>query len=201
MRSLIAWTMVLGLGATTLMGCGGNNPSQTDTLTTDGTGSSGYGDQSGFYDASPAPSTGSNLFTDPSPVPSTATGSQTPSLSPVATASTAPITPPTPSPSAAPSIAPTPAATTSPLALRASIASQRSKGLLMLQRLEVTPQVQNPSWLMAQSGLLIVTFTKNAQHVGTVTRKITLQPAEIRIYDPITSEKPADAVSVQVVTD
>ena len=195
MRSLVAWSMTLGFSWIVLAGCGGNNPAQTDdpmaanpSLNTDA---------SNLY--------GSNTLATPYPVLSTSpvsTGSTvtTPSL-PIATASTTPIATATLAPSPIPTANPTPPPPSPPLALRASVANQKSKGLLMFQRLEVTPRVQNPSWLKSQAGMLIVTFLHKGHNVGTLTRPVVLQPAEIRDYDAITSEKPADSVTVSVVTD
>jgi hypothetical protein len=201
MRSLMTWTWVFGLAVTTLIGCGGNNPAQTDTGMTDGSAGSSFADSSLYYGATPLPDSGQTLAASPAPTTASSANPLTTPTLPIATASTSPIAPPGTLPSASPVATPSAGPTIAPMALRASVASQRSKGLLMFQRLEVTPRVQNPSWVAVQSGILIVTFTKNGQNVGTVTQKVSLQPAEIRDYAPVTSEKPADSVSVQVVTD
>lgn len=151
-------------------------------------------------------SSGTTLDTSLFQTPTTATPTPAPNVLPTfppattsATATIAPTAAPTVAPTAAPTVAPTVAPTAAPTAaptvaptppidlayaLRASVTnkSMTSHLIFWTKLASVSVDVQNPSFLLRQSGKLVVTFSKAGVVTETQELPVILNPAEIRSY-------------------
>lgn len=203
----LALTLILGV-----VGCGQKAANQPSDGTLDTTSLTSNADTSSsiFQAPSTTPSTDSASSssqilvptpspTVPSPVPSVAPSaapSAVPSDVPSGEATASPT--PTPTASATPSPSPTPALDLA-YALKAKVTDSKSSGFLWL-KLTATVEVQNPSFLLRQSGKLVVTFSHNGLDTETKTLDVILDPADIRDYT-IQSDHTADAARADVIDE